>query len=241
MNMKLSYRDKVILIIVIVLVVLGAGIFCFIKPKYEALQVSKDRLAAKEAEKAEVEAKMGTLEDLKKKLEDDIKAVEEDQKQFLSEKDYGETYLISQYLMQKLEPTGITITGVDVPQLEALDIEAYEYNKLAVAYPMKINSDISNELPEEVIQAYNNSYPDKASTVELASSIVTVNYTADSDEDIFKAVDTIFENEENLHLLTVSAEYSEEASLEAGEPTFEGALTIQVFEIYPMDPEALED
>ena len=48
MSMKLSYRDKVIIIVVAVLVILGVGIFCFAKPKYESLQVSKQRLAAKE-------------------------------------------------------------------------------------------------------------------------------------------------------------------------------------------------
>lgn len=241
MNMKLSYRDKVILIIVIVLVVLGAGIFCFIKPKYEALQVSKDRLAAKEAEKAEVEAKMGTLEDLKKKLEEDVKAVEEDQKQFLSEKEYGETYLISQYLMQKLEPSGITITGVEAPLLEANDIMAYEYDKLAVAYPMKINSDIGGELPEEVLYAYNKSYPERSSTVELASSIFTVRFTAEDDADIFEAVDAVVEADENLYLITIGAEYIPEAELDPEKPRFEGEMAIQVYEINPMDPKALED
>ena len=37
MSMKLSYRDKIIIIVVSVLVVLGVGIFCFAKPKYEDL------------------------------------------------------------------------------------------------------------------------------------------------------------------------------------------------------------
>ena len=34
MSMKLSYRDKVIIIVLAVLVVLGIGIFTFIKPKF---------------------------------------------------------------------------------------------------------------------------------------------------------------------------------------------------------------
>ena len=54
MSMKLSYRDKVIIIVVSVIVVLGIGIFCFAKPKYESLQVSKERLSAKQTEQQQV-------------------------------------------------------------------------------------------------------------------------------------------------------------------------------------------
>lgn len=89
MSMKLSYRDKVIIIVLAVLVVLGVGIFTFIKPKFADLQASEDRLTAKEAERDDVQSKMDTLEVLKKRLEDDIKSVEETQKQFMSERDYA--------------------------------------------------------------------------------------------------------------------------------------------------------
>ena len=57
MSMKLSYRDKVIIIVVSVIVVLGIGIFCFAKPKYESLQVSKERLSAKQTEQQQVDDK----------------------------------------------------------------------------------------------------------------------------------------------------------------------------------------
>ena len=75
MSMKLSYRDKVIIIVVAVLVILGVGIFCFAKPKYESLQVSKQRLAAKEDEQQQVDAKIATLDGLKKQLEDNIDSI----------------------------------------------------------------------------------------------------------------------------------------------------------------------
>ena len=123
MSMKLSYRDKVIIIVVSVLVVLGVGIFCFAKPKYEDLQVAKERLAAKEDEKAQVEAKMGTLEGLKKQLEESVDAVVKDQEKFLSEKEYGETYQISKYLMELFSPvSGFEITGVTMDALESTDL-----------------------------------------------------------------------------------------------------------------------
>jgi len=40
--MKLNYRERIILIIAIVVVIFGVGIFVFIKPKYEQMKTSKE-------------------------------------------------------------------------------------------------------------------------------------------------------------------------------------------------------
>lgn len=237
MSMKLSYRDKVIIIVVSVLVVLGVGIFCFAKPKYEDLQVSKERLTAKEDEKAQVEAKMGTLEDLKKTLEDSIDAVVEDQEKFLSEREYGDTYQISKYLMDALAPVStLKITGVKMDPLAKTALAPYHYNKNAVAYTMKMNADIAGQLPPEVGYAYDGSYPETPKGVDVASTLVTVSYETDSDEDLLDAVQLIADNEKNIYLRTFSGKYVEDPNADPEEPKFEGDLVIEIYEIYPLDP-----
>ncbi len=238
MSMKLSYRDKVIIIVVAVLVVLGAGIFCFIKPKFADLQVSEDRLEAKQSEEADVKAKMDTLEVLEKRLEDDVKEIEEDQKKFISEKETGETYQISKYLMERLYSTGIDIRGVRLERLAATDLLEYTYEKYAVAYPLKINADIAGKLPPEVEYAYNNSYPDDTTSVQVGGTVVTVSYTCDNAEDVFKAVEAVADNEENIYLMNVSSSYVEDQKNEEGQ--FEGEMSIMIYEIYPLDPEDVD-
>lgn len=237
MSMKLSYRDKVIIIVVSVLVVLGVGIFCFAKPKYEDLQVSKERLASKEDEKAQVDAKMGTLEDLKKQLENNIKAVVEDQEQFLSEKEYGETYQISKYIMETLAPvTDLKITGVTMDPLASTDLPPYYYNKNAVAYPLKLYGDIANKLPPEVGYAYDGSYPDAPAGVKVGGTIATVAYECDDSNNVLDAIQLIADNDKNIYLLTFSGSYMEDPNADAEEPKFSGELTIAIYEIYPLDP-----
>ena len=225
MSMKLSYRDKVIIIVVSVLVVLGVGIFCFAKPKYEDLQVSKERLASKEDEKAQVDAKMGTLEDLKKQLENNIKAVVEDQEQFLSEKEYGETYQISKYIMETLAPvTDLKITGVTMDPLASTDL------------PLKLYGDIANKLPPEVGYAYDGSYPDAPAGVMIGGTIATVAYECDDSNNVLDAIQLIADNDKNIYLLTFSGSYMEDPNADAEEPKFSGELTIAIYEIYPLDP-----
>ena len=62
--MKLSYRDKVIFVAAIVIIIIIAGIFLFIKPKFEEMNYAKAALQAKETEQAGVEAKINTLPDI---------------------------------------------------------------------------------------------------------------------------------------------------------------------------------
>lgn len=237
MSMKLSYRDKVIIIVVSVLVVLGVGIFCFAKPKYEDLQVSKERLTAKEEEKSQVEAKMGTLETLKKQLEDSIDAVVEDQEKFLSEKEYGDTYQVSKYLMESLAPiSNFKITGVTMDSLAKTSLDPYSYQKNAVAYPMKVNGDIAGKLPPEVGYAYNSSYPESPEGVDVAGTLVTVSYECENSTDILDAVQLIADNEKNIYLRTFSGSYIEDPAADPEAPKFSGDMVIEIYEIYPLDP-----
>jgi hypothetical protein len=239
--MKLSYRDKVIIIVVAVLVVLGVGIFCFAKPKYESLQVSKERLTAKENEKSQVEAKMDTLEGLKQQLENNIGSIVEDQEQFLSEKEYGDTYQISKYLMEMLSPiSDFNITGVTMDPLASTSLDAYYYNKNAISYPLKVNGDIANKLPPEVGYATDGSWPSAPDGVAVAGTVVDVAYECNESTDVLDAIQLIADNDKNIYLLTFSGDYTEDPNADPTTPQFSGDLTIAVYEIYPMDPEDID-
>lgn len=241
MSMKLSYRDKVIIIVVSVIVVLGIGIFCFAKPKYESLQVSKERLAAKQTEQQQVDDKIATLEVLKKRLEDDIGNIVEDQEQFLSEKEYGDTYQISKYLMDMFAPiNGFNITGVTMEPLASTELAEYYYNKNAISYPLKVNGDIANKLPPEVGYATDGRWPKNPEGVLVGGTVATVSYGCDDDAQVLDAVQLVADNDKNIYLLTFSGSYVENQNQDPNVPKFSGDLTIAIYEIYPLDPEDID-
>lgn len=241
MSMKLSYRDKVIIIVVAVIVVLGIGIFCFAKPKYESLQVSKERLSAKQTEQQQVDDKIATLEVLKKRLEDDIGNIVEDQEQFLSEKEYGDTYQISKYLMDMFAPiNGFNITGVTMDPLASTELAEYYYNKNAISYPLKVNGDIANKLPPEVGYATDGSWPKNPEGVLVGGTVATVSYGCDDDAQVLDAVQLVADNDKNIYLMTFSGSYVENQNQDPNAPKFSGDLTIAIYEIYPLDPEDID-
>ena len=56
--MKLNYRDKVILGVVLAVLILLLGFFFLIKPKNEEIQEDEQTLATKQAEQADLEARI---------------------------------------------------------------------------------------------------------------------------------------------------------------------------------------
>ena len=64
--MKLGYRDRVVLMVAIIIVILGIGIFVFIKPKWEALNTNKQTL---ETVQEEWDAKLIEFDRIPKKQE----------------------------------------------------------------------------------------------------------------------------------------------------------------------------
>lgn len=238
MSMKLSRRDQVIILVVLVVLVLGLGGWFILKPKYEAMQSSADRLEAKEAEKVQVEEKINTLEGLKETLEKNVKSVESNQKSFISESELGDTQQISQYVMSILEPSGIEIIGMTLNQPTPTKLTAYTYRKNALAYPLKMNADLAHELPDEVYNAYNNSYPSNPPEVQISATVVTVSYLCDPEcQQVFDAIQLIADHEKNIYLDTCEAEIVID---DDGTAQGEGALTLTVYEIYPMDPDSIE-
>lgn len=239
MSMKLSKRDKVILLCVIVAAIGIAGYLLLLKPKYAEMQASNDRLAAKEAERKEVEDKIATLEVLKKRLEDDVKSVVEDQEEFLSEKEIFEPQHISTYIMNMLEPSGINIISMSVPTLVPGTLEAYTYNKNALAYDMRMNADLARELPEEVYYAYTNSYPAAPPAVVVGYTSVTVGFEFETVDQVYDAIQLVADDDKNVYLITVGTEEKRENAPggegeEADTPT--GEMIIDVYTINPLDP-----
>lgn len=241
MSMKLSYRDKVFIIIAAVVVVLVAGFFAFIKPKYAELQVSKSNVAAKEAEKQEVEEKIATLEFLESALKNNVETVEELQDAFVSEKDYGRTDLVGQYITELLAPSGIEIKGMTYSDMEDVTLDAYAYDKNAVAYQLKIDSDLNMELPQEVYDKFNDTYPEPPVGVTVAGTLVTVNYECSPDiKELLEVFDIISESDKTIYMTTVSSSMEYTESEDGGEPVGTGDISIMVYEIYPMDVDSVK-
>lgn len=241
MNMKLSYRDKVIFIVLIVVIVLVAGFFLFIQPKFQEVESAKYNLETKKQERADMEAKIATLDT----IIEDIKAVADEigekQQIFLEEQD---PYLNEIYIREALAGEGLDVKTMSTTYTSAGAINRYTVAPAHVlAYANKISADLYNELPQEVYDAYNN--VPRETFPNTIIGVTTVTAVIDGGRDPIgnanKAMNRIAEDEKTIILNTISTESEAETSGEGGEAeTPEITATITMYSIYPLNVEQVK-
>jgi cell division protein FtsL len=241
MNMKLSYRDKVIFIVVIVIIVLIAGYFIFIKAKITESQDTKNNLELKQMEQQEVDDKIATLSDLESQLKSSVKEVDDAQSPFMDEQ---ETYQADQYIYELLKDTGAEFKSMELTGEAAGSLSEYFYIRNSVAYDLKINADLSGDsLPQEVYDAYYGTAPTAADDVTVAVEEVTVIMSVECDDEgvpdwdiLYQIMDNISNDEKTLYIQLFSAANATVEGAEDGEAvTSEVQLVVDVFSVQHMD------
>lgn len=237
MNMKLSYRDKVIFIVVIVIIILVAGFFLFIQPKFKEVESAKYNLEAKQQEKVEIETKIATLPE----IIDNIKAVADEigekQEIFLPEQD---PYLNETYIREALTAERLDVKSMNTTYTTAGAINRYTVDPANIlAYDNKISADLYNELPQEVYDVYNNVAPESFPSTIIGITTVTIGFDGGTDpvENANKAIDRIANDEKTIILNTISTE--DKASGETDEDS-EVTATITLYSIFPLNVEQVK-
>lgn len=230
--MKLSYRDKVIFICAIVIVILVAGFFLFIKPKYQEMTSAKSKLESKEAEKVEVQAKIDTLTPLVEQLKATAEEVQTMQERFLPEQD---PYLNEQFIYDILNQNNVEVRSLTTTYTTADVLESYVvYPSNVVAYDLLMQGDLYNELPEEVYNLYNEIGYAAPENIIIGITNVVVSYVDDFDlTNIYKFIDTVAEDERTFRVLNV-AQVADE-----GEGEYESQIAVQIYSIHPLNIEKI--
>lgn len=243
MNMKLSYRDKVIFIVVLVIIILVAGFFLFIQPKFKEVESAKYNLETKKQEKIDLQAKIDTLPTIKS----DIKAVAEEigEKQgiFMVEQD---PYLNETYIREMLADERLEVKNINTTYTVAGAINRYTVNpKNILAYDNKMSADLYHELPQEVYDKYNNVAPESYPNTVIGITTVSVVLEGGTNpvENANKAIDRIASDEKTIILNTIAT-----TSTESGGPAAEGeeaetsevSATITMYSIFPLNVEQVK-
>lgn len=231
MNLKLSYRDKVIFIVVMVILVLVAGFFIFIRPKFEKVEIAKNNLAAKQQEKADIDAKIGTLSDIVDTMKATAEEIGEKQKIFLDE---AHPYVNETYIREILSGLNLDITSMNTTYTTAGAINRYTVNKLNyLAYDNKINADLYNELPQEVYDLYNNvSAPAYPNTIIGVTNVTAEVNLGNNNRKIYDIMDRFAEDEKTIILNSLSTE--SEVNDEKGASA---SLNLTMYSIFPLNVE----
>lgn len=233
MNLKLSYRDKVIFIVVMIILVLVAGFFLFIKPKFEAVDSAKYTLEKKQSEKADIDAKIQTLPSIIEAMKESAKVVEEKQKLFLDE---GHPYVNETYIREILNELNVEVRSMETQYTKASNINRYIVaNKNILAYQNKMDADLYNELPQEVYDKWNKVEREKYPSVTIGVTVMDVAFKSDAAlRDAYAFIDRMAEDEKAVIINTVGSSKADDGA--SGEDVNITA-TITMYSVFPLNVE----
>ena len=240
--MKLSYRDKIIFICAIVVIILVAGFFLFIKPKYEEMNQAKAQLEVKQAEWADIEAKINTLPNLVTQIKALGEQVKDIQEPFLNDVDENgkqvEPYQHEQLLKEILDSCNLEVTSMSVSYTVGTGFNEYMVPVQNVhSYDLLMQADLYNELPQEVYDDYNGVGVGAGSNVVLGVTEVTIGYKDTYELDkLFNFIDKISEDERTMSVLSVSSGEKQE-----GENETEGSINMRLYSLYKLNTDKVAE
>lgn len=233
--MKLSYRDKVIFICVIVVAILLAGFFIFIKPAAANADTAKIALEAKQEEQKTVQDKIDTLPTLIETLKNSADEIGDLQKDFVVD-----TIPINNehMLTDILHENEVEILEMNTTYTYAGTATEYMVNpENILSYDLQMNSDIYHELPEVIYNDYNGVPFPAPQTVIMGITDVTVKYRDSYDmENVLAFVDEIAEDKRSFKLLTLSNQEDTDS-----EPTCDGEITLRIYSLNPMNVDKVKE
>lgn len=120
--MKLSYRDKIILSVFVLIMTLFVGFVTIIKPKFESISSNNQLLSEKIDYKANVKRRIALLDELKKNNENENEQIKEIQNFFTPKMNTSE---IDKYIYAIAKKNDISIDDMQLISSEEKDLAFY--------------------------------------------------------------------------------------------------------------------
>lgn len=156
--MNLNSRDKLILVVVLVVVIWIAGVVSFIKPAIEDVKAAQNTLDSKEVELAEKQQQIEEDKDLPERIDAAYKKANETGKVFYIKMDHQHDAATE--MQSRLDVDGdssngqeITNFNLSVSQYSAVNLNRYIYNPSTVSTTLDTIMAPMEEVSTESIQA----------------------------------------------------------------------------------------
>jgi hypothetical protein len=230
--LKLSYRDKVIAIVITVVLLIAAGAVFIVNPQLEKYQAKQLEVEAKEAEKLTIEEKIATLDDIQMNIIRSAYDIGDLQEPFYLEQYH---YELEQLFHEYVDEAGAEINSISFSVgTEKITANQYMPSYNILAYTMKMNADLYGELPVDVMNIYNQVKLAEKPTVDIG--VFKINVTLGgllTWEDFRPFVDEIFDLERTILINNASPVIAADPNSENTQPAIATNLTL--YTIVPMD------
>lgn len=247
--MKLNYRDKVILGILLAIVILLLGFFLLIKKTNQEIKDNKAILAEVQQQKDEIDAKIAEIKPLKENIKSTYDETTKLTGDFVQYNDIYNARKVDQYMQHFAEENEVKIKTLSAGELATGGLSYYYLTPKFVAEDQLSQADLNGDR-----QAANDEK--KAESVALAArtqeTVLTANYniTVEGEkEKIFDYLKAIEEQDKTIIIKTVTltnvpigekAEQKLKEESEGAEKKASAVLSIALYSVYDLSEPNLE-
>lgn len=175
--MKLTYRDRIILIGVLFVAIIAIGIFAGIRPLYKDIKENRKSLDKQQEIWTDIDKKISQIPTLKSSIETSYNDALAIAQKFTEQRD---SYQIDQFIQPHIDKDMLTVnTGLQATEPMVENMEYYYYTPNVLTYPLAEAADLDGSLAVDLLQKMNTTLVLSNRTVEsLVSSSVTFDFKA---------------------------------------------------------------
>lgn len=240
--MKLNYREKVILGILIAIIICVAGFVGLIKPKNNDIKEDKAALADKQKEKDEIQSKIDQIVPLTNDINDTYAATNKLVGDFADYDNIYRTTNLDQFLQQYADECEIKITALNLENLKEAPLPYYYFGVDVVGEKSLQQADVNGSVQEQLDKDREES---KSLSSRTTESVLTSQYAMTiigTKENIWKYMQAIEEQEETVLINSVNiSDYTFEGETDSDgkikqkeDGESEANIVISVYSIYEM-------
>jgi len=202
--MKLTYRDKVILGIVLAIAIFVAGYFALIKPKNETIKSDNDKLSSLEETEKDYKQKISQIEPLKGTINETVAETNKITGKFVDKDKIANPVLLDQFMQHFANENNIYIKSLAVGDMAESTLGYYYIEGKDIGSGLRAIADINGEYQKQVDK--DNAEATALSQREVAPTLVTqYGITAEgTKEDLWKLMDAIEAYDDALLINSVS-------------------------------------
>lgn len=138
--MKLTFRDKAFIMVLVVALIIGGGFSMFIRPKFDEIKRAKDDYASAQTELETVKNRVEAEKNLLSDIDSAYKTAQATAEPFFQEM---EPQKLDEYIKGILDDDTVFIDGMDISDLKVEALDYYSYSPLKITYPLLTAADIN--------------------------------------------------------------------------------------------------
>lgn len=209
----MSKRDKMIIIIMTIIIILVAGFFALIRPKYQQLVADTETFVATQTEWQGIDAKLNAIPGLKDTITEAYNKSNKTAQLFVNEvfadvtKNYSDekaNVVADEHIQPAIDESSLRVNSMDITGVASQAIEYYYYTPNVVTYSLLEAADINGNYANEISDLLLNSMIlGETATAEVMANTVNLNLTGNK-ESLMLFLDAIKDDKNAILVESVS-------------------------------------